>query len=246
MWCMRCRCCTTCMRPGPDIVVDWVVEPAFAPLLQRVRGVADVIECPLRRWRKAWWTAAGAARVARLARTPAGAAVRRGDRPAGSDQVGAGGPAGARHELRPGQPHRWLELGAAGALAGRPCRSRCRAAAMRSIARARWSAQVLGVPVDGPVRFGLQPSQPVEQVGAPLMVFVHGTSRDDKLWPEADWIALGRRLVAAGWRIALPHAGADRTGAGAAASPRRSDRRAASGRHCGWTSWSTRWPARRA
>ncbi|MEP7057772.1 MAG: glycosyltransferase family 9 protein, partial [Caldimonas sp.] len=32
--------------------------------------------------------------------------------------------------------------------------------------------------------------------------------RDDKLWPEADWIALGRRARADGWRIALPQAGA--------------------------------------
>jgi heptosyltransferase-1 len=37
---------------------------------------------------------------------------------------------------------------------------------------------------------------------------VHGSSRDDKLWPEASWIALGQRAMAAGWRIALPQAGA--------------------------------------
>jgi heptosyltransferase I len=37
-------------------------------------------------------------------------------------------------------------------------------------------------------------------------VFVHGTSRDDKLWPEAQWIAFGRSLVQRGWRIALPQA----------------------------------------
>jgi len=36
------------------------------------------------------------------------------------------------------------------------------------------------------------------------VVFVHGSSRDDKLWPEANWIALGKRLVADGWRIVLP------------------------------------------
>jgi heptosyltransferase-1 len=44
----------------------------------------------------------------------------------------------------------------------------------------------------------------IEASTRPTMVFIHGTSRDDKLWPEADWIALGARLVAAGWRIALP------------------------------------------
>src|SRR5204863_5148359 len=40
------------------------------------------------------------------------------------------------------------------------------------------------------------------------MVFVHGTSRDDKLWPEAHWAEIGRRVMLEGWRIALPHAGA--------------------------------------
>ena len=40
----------------PDARVDWVVEPAYAPLVRRVEGVGDVIECPMRRWRKAWWT----------------------------------------------------------------------------------------------------------------------------------------------------------------------------------------------
>jgi len=39
-------------------------------------------------------------------------------------------------------------------------------------------------------------------------VFVHGTSRDDKLWPEDHWIELGRRAIGRGWRIALPQAGA--------------------------------------
>jgi heptosyltransferase-1 len=40
------------------------------------------------------------------------------------------------------------------------------------------------------------------------MVLIHGTSRADKLWPEPQWIELGRRLIAAGWRLALPQADA--------------------------------------
>ena len=34
----------------PEATIDWVVEPGFAPLLARVRGLADMIELPLRRW----------------------------------------------------------------------------------------------------------------------------------------------------------------------------------------------------
>jgi heptosyltransferase-1 len=30
------------------------------------------------------------------------------------------------------------------------------------------------------------------------VICVHGTSRDDKLWPEADWVRLGQRLVQQG------------------------------------------------
>jgi heptosyltransferase-1 len=44
--------------------------------------------------------------------------------------------------------------------------------------------------------------------GPSVLVLVHGTSREDKLWPEASWVALGRRAIAQGWDIALPQAGA--------------------------------------
>src|SRR6187549_3940798 len=37
----------------PHARIDWVVEKAFAPLVERVDGVKRVISCELRRWRKA-------------------------------------------------------------------------------------------------------------------------------------------------------------------------------------------------
>jgi heptosyltransferase-1 len=43
----------------PGAQIDWVVEPAFAPLVRRVEGVNEVIECAMRRGRGAWWTSAG-------------------------------------------------------------------------------------------------------------------------------------------------------------------------------------------
>src|SRR5688572_8086022 len=45
-------------RVYSNVHIDWVVEPAFAPLVRRVQGVDDVVECAQRRWRKAWWTSA--------------------------------------------------------------------------------------------------------------------------------------------------------------------------------------------
>jgi heptosyltransferase-1 len=37
------------------------------------------------------------------------------------------------------------------------------------------------------------------------VALVHGTSRDDKCWPETHWVELGSKLVAQGLRIGLPH-----------------------------------------
>ena len=34
----------------PAAVIDWVVEPGFAPIVRRTNGIAEVIVCPLRRW----------------------------------------------------------------------------------------------------------------------------------------------------------------------------------------------------
>lgn len=43
------------------------------------------------------------------------------------------------------------------------------------------------------------------QVGPKVVVLAHGSSRADKLWPVAAWQALGQRLLAQGYTLALPH-----------------------------------------
>ena len=187
----------------PDAVIDWVVEPGFAPLLRRVEGIGEVIECALRRWRQRWWSGAvraewrnfrerlrrerydvvidqqgltKSALIARLAR---------------GEHVGlANRTDGAGYEA----PARWLADRAIRVEPHSHALDRARELASRAL-----DYRLAGAPV-----FGLQRCAQVQ----PVLVFVHGTSRDDKLWPEADWIALGRRAVASGLRIALPHAGA--------------------------------------
>jgi heptosyltransferase-1 len=67
------------------------------------------------------------------------------------------------------------------------------------------AAEALGYAVSGPPHFGLR-ARLAPSPQARTLVFVHGTSRDDKLWPEAHWIAFGQSLVQRGWRIALPQA----------------------------------------
>ncbi len=191
----------------PDAVIDWVVEPAFAPVLRRVRGVAETIELPLRRWTRSGWL--GAARrgelrtfVRRLRRRRYDAVV---------DLQGltksalvtalargrsyglANRTEGASHEW----PARWLVTHAIRIEPRTHALDRSRELVSRA----------LGTSIDAAPSFGLGAAQ-AAPADARRVVFVHGTSRADKLWPEADWIELGRRVIASGQTIALPRADA--------------------------------------
>jgi heptosyltransferase-1 len=187
-----------------DVLIDWVVEPSFAPLVRRVRGIHSSIECSLRRWRKAWWTAevrhdwrlfrdaidgerydavidfqglTKSALVARMARGPRYGLANRTD--------------GSSHEW----PARWL--------VDHPIYIEPRT---HSLDRARvLAARALGYQVTGAPRFGLR-AHTLETTERTL-VFAHGSSREDKLWPEPHWTEIGRRATAAGWRVVLPQAG---------------------------------------
>jgi len=190
----------------PDARIDWVVERGFAPLVQRCEGVGDVIECELRRWRKAplaaqtraQWRAfrealrqreydavidlqgltksALVARVARLA-------------PGGRRFALANQTEGSSYEA----PTRWL---ADAAITIEP--------RTHAVTRSRLlCARALGYDMPAALRFGLR-AQGARCPGR-LVCFVHGTSRADKCWPEADWVELGTRLKGQGFGIALPH-----------------------------------------
>ena len=194
--------------------IDWVVEPGFAPLVRRVDGIGETIECALRRWSKGWWRAdvrtewrafrdqlkrerydavldlQGLTKSALIARVAALA-------PDGARYGLANRTDGASHEA----PARWL--------VDHAIRIEPR---VHALDRSRQlAARALGYTLQGTPRFGLQAHPASDPAGAATaartVVFVHGTSRDDKLWPEASWIEVGHRLVAQGLRIALPHAG---------------------------------------
>jgi len=191
----------------PQASIDWVVEPGFAPLLRRMHGLDTVIECPLRRWTRSWWTAATRNQVRAF-----GTRLRWHDYDAILDLQGltksaliarmargvryglANRTEGASHEW----PARWL---VDHAIRIEPH--------IHALDRSRQlAARALGYRAGGTPDFGLHRGAAPSSDDAPTLLCIHGTSRDDKLWPEADWIALGRRAIADGWRIALPHAGA--------------------------------------
>ena len=207
----------------PDVQVDWVVEQSFAPLLALHCGVHRVITCQIRRWRKSplaattrrEWRAFRAqlqqeaydavidlqgltksALVARLARMAPG-----GRRYALANQT-----EGSGYEA----PTRWV---ADVALRMPPH--------IHAVQRSReLAARALGYALQAVPDFGLnrhldqsgRAQAAIETIASKAspktVALVHGTSRADKEWPLAHWVALGQRLQAAGWQIALPHGSA--------------------------------------
>jgi heptosyltransferase I len=214
----------------PSVQVDWVVERAFAPLVQRVEGVGRVIAFDLRRWRKSpfsnstrqEWAAFKAALqqdaydavidlqgltksalVSWLART-----APKGQRYGLGNQTD-----GSAFEA----PARWV--------ADVPITL---SPHVHAVQRSRLlCAAALGYEITGPERFGLKPgvlaaTMPLPvQLGVvptslgqaahsfaprkPVVALVHGTSRADKQWPLESWVALGRRLNHQGFCVALAH-----------------------------------------
>ena len=221
---MRCRSSPTSAPRYPGALIDWVVEPgvrAAARARRRHRRGDRAARCGAGR-RQGWWRASTRARDARLRSRACGASATTRCRPAGPHQVGADRPPGARPELRPGQSHRrreprgparWLVTHAIRVEPHSHALDRSRELVARGARHARRRAAV--VRADAARVAGRRRPRTV--------VLIHGTSRADKLWPEASWIELGRRLVAAGWAVALPQASAEE--AGARRAHRRGDRR---------------------
>jgi heptosyltransferase-1 len=70
----------------------------------------------------------------------------------------------------------------------------------------RLAAAVLGYSVSGAPDYGIRiPDITLSWLpDSPYVVLLHATSRDDKLWDEQNWIALGRHLQQAGLVAVLP------------------------------------------
>jgi heptosyltransferase-1 len=196
----------------PQARMDWVVEPAFAPLVRACPVVDRVIEMDLRRWRRQPWSAdtrvawrafrqalhersydwvidlqglTKSALVSRLARlTPQGVRVAMAHRTEGSSYEA---------------PTRWV----ADRRVSVPTR-------IHAVDRARLvCARALGYEVPASFQPGLARPQGQGATTGGEVLCVHGTSRSDKLWPEAHWIELGQRLQAHGWTPAFVHGNDD-------------------------------------
>ena len=185
-------------RPGMSL--DWVAEETFVELVALNREVRVVIPVSLRRWRhallaRATWREIAAFRgtlraqhydvVLDLQEQVKGALIGWLARGAvhGPDRASIREPAATlayrrKHRIPPRQH----------------LIDRCRELA----------GKALGYEPVGPPRFGLSVAPSAESPPAPFAVFVHSTSRDDKLWPEAHWRSLIAHFAKGGMVVLLP------------------------------------------
>ena len=66
------------------------------------------------------------------------------------------------------------------------------------------AAKAFGYAADGPPRFGIAPRPFIGAPTTPYVVFIHATSRDDKLWPEENWRRVIEHFAQNGVIVVLP------------------------------------------
>lgn len=189
------------LRHRENAVIDWVVEEGFSALPALHPSVRQVIPVAIRRWRKAWWHSRHEIRavLAQLQATTYDLVLDTQGliksaliaRCAESRQI-----CGLDyHSAREGLASRFYTRRFAIPRARHAVdRNRCLAAA------------ALGYELDKEVSFGIRAPlrKPEWLPDQPFVSLLHATSRDDKLWPEPHWIALGKELHTAGLRCVLP------------------------------------------
>ena len=186
-------------RRFPDARIDWVVEEAYAPLVALHPSVAGIIPVAIRRWRArplgtSTWSEIGALR--RLFGTEQYDAV--------IDTQGLIKSALLARAAR-GRRHGFDAGSAREGLAARLYDVTHHVARnLHAVTRNRLLvASALGYRADAPAEFGIRDAAGTQCRGR-YAVFLHATSRADKLWPIDRWIGLGRALEARGMQCVLP------------------------------------------
>ena len=194
-------------RALPEAQIDWVVERSFGALVRRCTGVNRVIDCELRRWRKAPLSAqtwrAWRSFKAELQREPYDAVI---------DLQGLSKSAliSWLAHLTPQGRRYGLAVQSEGSSFEAPARWVADVAIelpthIHAVDRSRQlCAKALGYKLAQDLSFGLTAKLPAKLSNSPLVALIHGTSRADKQWPVASWQTLGQRLSQQGCRLALP------------------------------------------
>lgn len=190
-------------RHCPDARIDWLVEEGFAAIPALHPGVSEVIPLAIRRWRKhltegGTWRQIGA--------------LRRHLRSAQYDVV-----LDTQGLVKSALFSRWAgntrhgydrssirEPLAACAYTHTHAVSK----SLHAVERNRQlAAATFGYTLNTPCDYGIQVAPLVAQwlpADQPYAVLLTATSREDKLWAEAHWLALGQQLAAKGVRCILP------------------------------------------
>lgn len=188
-------------RAFPNVHIEWLVEASFAALPRMHPGVNRVLPLNWRRWRRKLldsdtWRAMRALR-AQLREQPYDCVLDLQGlfksavwgRQAAGPLVGYDSASG-RDPIAP-----WLYV-----------RKAAVSLQLHAIERCRQLAAVhLGYPkpTDPPV-FGLAPTPGAWKLRGPSAALIPCASRAEKIWPEARWIAVGRRIKALGlWPLVI-------------------------------------------
>ncbi|MDO8262964.1 MAG: lipopolysaccharide heptosyltransferase I [Gallionella sp.] len=190
-------------RHFPDAQIDWVVEESFAALPRLHPAVRNILPVAVRRWRGKLLSATVWREIAAFRNT---LAAQRYD--IAIDTQGLLKSAllmrGA-HGLRCGFDRRSAREPLAATLYQRTFPV---ATGQHAVERNRQlAAQALGYTLEWHADYGIRPpavARPDWLAKGAYAVLLHATSRADKLWSEANWIALGRYLHEKNIRCVLP------------------------------------------
>lgn len=189
-------------RHFPQAEIDWVCEENFAEIPALHPAIRNIIPVAIRRWRKHLLCRATWQEISRFRQ-----AVQQTDYDYVLDTQGLVKSALITRMAR-GQ-----KIGYSAACAREPLASRFYNQTFtvdpQSHAADRYralAAQAFSYTPDSLIDYGLQPPS-IElpwQTNNRYVVLLTATSRDEKLWPLADWVALGRHLNRLGFACILP------------------------------------------
>jgi heptosyltransferase-1 len=184
------------LRHHPKATIDWLVEPSFAAIPQMHPALNQVHTVAWRKWRGQLLSGATWSAMSTL---------RRALRAAQYDQVLdlQGLLKSALWARQAGAPVLGYDSGSAREAAAAWLYQR-RAAVPRTLHAVercrRLAAAHLGYAAPAqPPEFGLQAPAPSWRPGAAYSVLIPNASRQEKLWPERHWVAVGRRMRELGW-----------------------------------------------